>query len=255
MKEKEMGLVVATNRLTEDIYAMEVRCKAAMTALPGQFCNLYMEDGAHLLPRPISICKINRTDSTLTFVYRVVGEGTKSFTKLAPNDSIALMGPLGNGFTDLDYTKPVLVGGGVGIPPMLGLCQALDGKCTVVLGYRNADTFLLEEFEKTGASVVIATDDGSLGTHGTVVDAMKEAGLSYDVIYSCGPKPMLRALKETAAGAKATCYVSMEERMACGVGACLGCVCETKDVDDHSKVHNTRICKDGPVFLAEEVVL
>ena len=114
---------------------------------------------------------------------------------------------------------------------------------------------LLEEFEKTGATVVIATDDGSLGTHGTVVDAIRENDIDLDVIYSCGPKPMLRALKALAEEKDIPCYVSMEERMACGVGACLGCVCETKDVDDHSKVHNKRICKDGPVFEAREVIL
>ena len=255
MKKKELGNVVKTEQLTADIYRMDVACEAAQAALPGQFCNLYMADGAHVLPRPISICQIDKAAGTLTFVYRVVGEGTSWFTTLQVGDTIELMGPLGNGFTDLKYQNPVLVGGGVGVPPMLGLAQALQGKCTVVLGYRDAQTFLKSEFEKAGATVVIATDDGSVGTHGTVIDAMKAEQVTCDVIYSCGPKPMLRALKAYAEEAKIPCYVSMEERMACGVGACLGCVCETTHTDDHSKVHNTRICKDGPVFLAEEVVL
>ena len=255
MKKRETGCVVDYGPLTSDIYCTVVHCEAAQTAVPGQFCNLYMGDGAHLLPRPISICEINKERSELTFVYRVVGDGTKEFSKLLVGDTIDLMGPFGNGFTTIEAEHPVLVGGGVGVPPMLGLCQALEGKCTVVLGYRNKDTFLLEEFERTGAHVVIATDDGSVGTHGTVVDAIRENNVECDVIYSCGPKPMLRALKELSEEKNIPCYVSMEERMACGVGACLGCVCESTEVDHHSKVHNKRVCKDGPVFLAEEVVL
>ncbi|MBQ1721928.1 MAG: dihydroorotate dehydrogenase electron transfer subunit [Lachnospiraceae bacterium] len=255
MKRRETGIVTEYAQLTDDIFRLVVRCEAAMSAAPGQFCNLYMKDSGHLLPRPISICHIDTKASELTFVYRVVGEGTKAFSKLDTGATIDLLGPLGNGFTQVEATHPVLVGGGVGVPPMLGLAQAMEGKCTVVLGYRTAETFLLEEFEKTGATVVIATDDGSLGTHGTVVDAIRENDIDLDVIYSCGPKPMLRALKALAEEKNIPCYVSMEERMACGVGACLGCVCETKDVDDHSKVHNKRICKDGPVFEAREVIL
>lgn len=255
MKRKEIGKIKAVQQLTADIHQMVVECDAAKTAKPGQFCNLYMASEAHVLPRPISICQIDKGSSTLTFVYRVVGQGTKWMTTLQEGDSIELMGPLGNGFTELGYENPMLVGGGVGVPPMLGLAQALDGKCTVVLGYRDAQTFLKAEFEKTGATVVIATDDGSVGTHGTVIDAIQANGVEADVIYSCGPKPMLRALKNYAEEKKIPCYVSMEERMACGVGACLGCVCETTEKDDHSKVNNTRVCKDGPVFRAEEVVL
>ena len=249
MKKKEYGKIVKVEQLTADIYRMDVECEAAKSAVPGQFCNLYMRDESHILPRPISICQIDKDQSVLTFVYRVVGQGTKWMTTLQENDTIELMGPLGNGFTDTSFAKPLLVGGGVGVPPMLGLCQALGGKCTVVLGYRDAQTFLKAEFEKTGATVVIATDDG------TVIDAIGANGVEADVIYSCGPKPMLRALKGYAEEKKIACFVSMEERMACGVGACLGCVCETTGKDHHSKVNNTRVCKDGPVFRAEEVVL
>lgn len=246
---------MCAEQLTEDIYRLVVHCEAAKDAFPGQFCNLYMADGAHLLPRPISICEINRVTSELTFVFRVVGEGTTALSQLAAGDALELMGPLGNGFYIVDNQAPVLVGGGVGVPPMLGLCKALQGNCTVVLGYRDSATFLLDEFLETGAHVVIATDDGSIGTHGTVVDAILENQIACGVIYSCGPKPMLRALKELALERDIPCFVSMEERMACGVGACLGCVCESTEVDDHSKVHNKRVCKDGPVFEAREVVL
>ena len=255
MKKRETGRVVDCGALTSDIFRLVVQCEAAMTAVPGQFCNLYMEDGAHLLPRPISICAIDIEDSELTFVYRVVGEGTKAFTALQVGDTIDLMGPFGNGFVERVGSKPVLVGGGVGVPPMLGLARELRGQCTVVLGYRSAETFLQYDFMSTGADVVIATDDGSVGTHGTVVDAIRENNVDFDAIYACGPKPMLRALKALAEEKQVPCYVSMEERMACGVGACLGCVCQSTKEDDHSKVHNKRVCKDGPVFLAEEVVL
>ena len=164
------------------------------------------------------------------------------------------MGPLGNGFP-LEGEKTVVVGGGIGVPPMLELAKQLSGSVTAVMGYRNDDMFLTEEFTDVAAELIIATDDGSVGVHGTVVDAMKENDLDADVIYACGPKPMLRGVAEYAAERRIKCYVSMEERMACGVGACLGCVCQSTEKDDHSHVNNKRVCKDGPVFLSTEVVL
>jgi dihydroorotate dehydrogenase electron transfer subunit len=125
---------------------------------------------------------------------------------------------------------------------------------TIVMGYRNADTFLLDEFKEQG-NVLVATEDGSVGTKGNVLDAIRENGAKADVIYACGPLPMLRALKTYAAEQGMDCFISMEERMACGIGACLACVCKTKDVDAHSNVKNKRICKEGPVFDAKEVEL
>ena len=124
----------------------------------------------------------------------------------------------------------------------------------MVLGYRDANLFLKKEFEAYG-QVYVATEDGSAGTRGNVLDAIREHGLTADVMYACGPTPMLRALKEYAAQNHIRCYISLEEKMACGIGACLACVCKSKDVDHHTNVHNKRICKDGPVFLAEEVEL
>jgi dihydroorotate dehydrogenase electron transfer subunit len=135
---------------------------------------------------------------------------------------------------------------------MLELAKQLRNSSSVVLGYRDFP-FLKEEFVKTGSSVYVATEDGSMGTKGNVIGAIMENNLGADVIFACGPTPMLRAVKKFAQVRKIKCYISMEERMACGVGACLGCVVETVDVDDHSKVHNARVCKDGPVFDAEEV--
>ena len=163
------------------------------------------------------------------------------------------MGPLGNGFP-LKGKKAFLIGGGIGIPPILELAKQLNCEKQIVLGYRNSDMFLLDEFKKQG-EVYIATEDGSVGTKGNVLDAIRENALDAEVIYACGPTPMLRALKNYAAENNIECWICMEEKMACGIGACLACVCKSKEVDGHTNVHNKRVCKEGPVFLAEEVEL
>ena len=183
----------------------------------------------------------------------MAGEGTKEFSALQTDDEVKVLGPLGNGFP-LEGEHPIVIGGGIGVPPMLELAKSLSAKSTIVLGYRDEQLFLKEQFEDYG-QVEIATDNGSVGVHGTVVDVLEQKQITGDVIYACGPKPMLAAVKRYAMEHDIKCYVSMEERMACGIGACLGCVCQTKQEDAHSHVHNTRVCKDGPVFLAEEVEL
>lgn len=185
-------------------------------------------------------------------VYRVVGKGTEEFSKLAPGDSVDIMGPLGNGFP-IKEKRALLVGGGIGIPPMLELAKQLPGQKAVVAGYRD-ETFLMDDLSQY-APVYAATEDGSAGTRGTVLDAIREKNLEADVIYACGPAPMLRALKAYAQEKEIECWISMEEKMACGIGACLACVCQSAEVDEHSQVNNKRICKDGPVFLAQEVEL
>ena len=145
------------------------------------------------------------------------------------------------------------MGGGIGVPPILELAKQMEcGKKQIVAGYRDAHIFLKEEFEQNG-ELYISTEDGSVGTKGNVLDAIRENGLDADIIFACGPTPMLRAIKEFAKEKKIACYISLEERMACGIGACLGCVCRTKERDPHTNVHNARICKDGPVFLSTEV--
>ena len=140
---------------------------------------------------------------------------------------------------------------------MLQLAKEMKASCEdiqVVIGYRNSDTFLLEEFEEV-AETFVATEDGSLGTKGNVIDAIKSEKLNADIIYTCGPTPMLRALKAYAEENNMECYISMEERMACGIGACLACVCKSREKDAHTNVNNKRICKEGPVFNAKEVEL
>ena len=160
------------------------------------------------------------------------------------------MGPLGNGYTIKDK-KAIVIGGGIGIPPMLELSKQLNCEKAMVLGYRD-ETFLKEEFEALG-DVYVSSDLGTTGIKGTVLDAIKEYGVEGDIIYACGPMPMLRAIKAYAEEKGIEAQISLEERMACGVGACLGCVCKSKEKDEHTHVHNKRICKDGPVFDAREV--
>jgi len=227
--------------------------EVAAEAKPGQFIAVYTNDQSKLLPRPISICEADKENGRLRIVYRIAGAGTLEFSQYNAGDKLDIMGPLGNGFT-LQNKKAFLIGGGIGIPPMLELAKNLDCEKIAVLGYRDAETFLADEIGKF-AEVVIASDDGSVGTKGNVIDAIKANGLTADVIYACGPTPMLMGLKKYAAENGIECWISLEEKMACGIGACLGCVCHTKDIDEHANVRNTRICKDGPVFNAEVVEL
>ena len=260
-KFQENVTVLKQQCIGKDIYDMTIQTKEiAGHAKAGQFVSLYSNDASKLLPRPISLCGIDREAGTLRLVYRVTGEGTgtEEFSRLKAGDTIRVLGPLGNGFTVEPGKKAFLIGGGIGIPPMLELAQTIKaaGTCEFVsvMGYRDAQTFLLDEFKEQG-DCYVATEDGSVGAKGNVLDAIKEYKLNADVIYACGPTPMLRALKAYAAEQGMTCYISMEERMACGIGACLACVCDSKEKDAHSNVKNKRICKEGPVFLAEEVDL
>jgi len=192
-------------------------------------------------------------------VYRVTGPGTGTelFSRMKAGDVIPVIGPLGNGFPleCAEGRRVFLIGGGIGVPPILELAKQLNcGKKQIIVGYRDKETFLRDEFEENG-ELYISTEDGSVGTKGNVLDAIRENGLEADLIYACGPTPMLRALQAYAAENKIECYLSLEERMACGIGACLACVCRTKEKDHHSNVNNKRICKDGPVFLSTEVEL
>lgn len=249
--KKETAKVLSQNRIADGIYSMWIETTAAKNAKPGQFIDVYVNDDSKLLPRPISICEVK--GNRLRIVYRVVGGGTKIMSTYQEGDKIDIIGPLGNGFS-LKDGKAILVGGGIGIPPMVELAKQLSdkiGKENVisVMGYRD-ELFLTEELEKN-STVVIATEDGSTGTKGTVIDAINENNISGDVMYACGPIPMLKALKDWAIDIE--CQISLEERMACGIGACLACVCKTKDKDEHSNVCNKRICKDGPVFEAKEI--
>lgn len=255
-RKKETAVVVSQEQLADGIFSMWLRTEAAADAVPGQFISMYTNDGSKLLPRPISICEIDKENGTLRVVYRVTGEntGTEQFSKMQAGDTLPIIGPLGNGFPleKAEGKTAFLMGGGIGVPPILELAKQLNCEKQIVVGYRDAQTFLKEEFEQNG-TVYISTEDGSVGTRGNVMDAIRENGLHAEIIYACGPTPMLRAIKQYSEENNIVCYVSMEERMACGIGACLACVCQSKEIDSHSNVHNKRICKDGPVFLSTEV--
>ncbi len=269
MKEKHTAKVLSQQKLAEQIYDMWIETELAASAKPGQFIGVYPKDKSTLLPRPISICEV-KGDKALRIVYRTVGQGTTEFSTYKAGDSIEILGTLGNGFPieEAAGKKVFLMGGGIGVPPILELAKTLAGKADapqapgkalcdgddiqIVMGYRDAGTFLKQDFEQYG-KVYIATEDGSVGTRGNVMDAITANAIQADVIFACGPMPMLRAIKRYAQEAGIPAYISLEEHMACGVGACLGCVVKTSKVDHHSHVNNARICTDGPVFEAKEV--
>ncbi len=230
-------------KLTESIYEMVLEGDTSSITASGQFINIKL-DGFYLR-RPISICDYD--DTTITIIYKVVGEGTELMSKMSSGEKLDVLCGLGNGFdTSKSLDKPVLIGGGVGVPPMYNLCKRLisEGKdVTVILGFnKQAEIFYEEEFKKLGAQVLVTTVDGSYGIKGFVTDALKTVEYSY--FFTCGPMPMFKAIESTATTSG---QYSFEERMGCGFGACMGCSCKTK-------YGNKRICKDGPVLEREEII-
>lgn len=254
MKEKQNARVLSQTEIAPGIFDLWVETSLAAEAAPGQFICIYPKNQSTLLPRPISICEVNEEKTALRMVYRIAGQGTREFSGYGEGDSVAILGNLGNGFPyeKAERKKVFLMGGGIGIPPILQLAKKMNAEKQIIAGYRDSQLFLKEDLEKWG-QVFIATEDGSMGTKGNVLDAIAANALEADMIFACGPMPMLRAIKQYAEKAGIPAYISLEEHMACGVGACLGCVVKTKEIDHHSHVHNARICTDGPVFEAREV--
>ncbi len=230
--------------LTDNVYKMVLSGDTSAICASGQFVNIKL-DGLYLR-RPISICDYD--DGELTIIYKVVGEGTELMSELAVGDKLNILVGLGNGY-DLSASgeAPVLVGGGVGVPPLYKLCKMLkeQGKTVkVILGFNTAsEVFYKDEFAAIADEVVVATVDGSCGVKGFVTDALAAVG-EYTYVYTCGPYPMLKAL---SAATECSGQYSLEERMGCGFGACMGCSCKTM-------LGNKRICKDGPVFVKEEII-
>ncbi|MFI3237741.1 MAG: dihydroorotate dehydrogenase electron transfer subunit [Lachnospiraceae bacterium] len=254
--KKVMSKVISQVEIAEGVFDLWLETDMAQMAKAGQFICVYTKDKSMILPRPISICEVNADRTALRIVYRIAGAGTTEFSTYQAGEEVAILGTLGNGFPVEAGTGKVVVlmGGGIGIPPMLQTAKDLEAEVHSYIGYRDNQLFLADEFANY-STVHIATEDGSEGTKGNVIDALKESGVKPDVIMACGPMPMLRAIKQYAETEGIVAYISLEEHMACGVGACLGCVCKTKEIDHHSHVHNARICTDGPVFLASDVLI
>lgn len=261
MKKVFDGKVISNMLLAEDIYSMEIELPHMGAPRPGQFVNIYLDDKSLLLPRPISICDFS--EGVLRLVYKSVGKGTELMSKYASGDGIKVSSPLGNGYMlntsdgglyeEYKGRDMVMVGGGIGIPPMLLLgkkLKALGANVSAVLGFPS-ETFLIEDFEEVFNEVHVATDDGSTGFKGNVVQLVMEHGIKGDEFFCCGPKPMLRGLNDYCTGIGSPCQVSLEERMGCGYGACVGCVCKIKSGEE---TELKKVCKHGPVFFGSEVI-
>ena len=252
---QEICPVLKKKRLTAAAYDVTVAApQMAALAKTGQFAQIRCEGFS--LRRPISICDMDPQKGTLRFVFEVRGEGTAWMATVEEGETLDILGPLGRGFEITDGAKrAVFVGGGIGTPPLLSGARVYGKNATVILGFRTADAVILaDDFEKAGARVMLSTDDGTAGHPGMVTDLLLErlGQGPCDVIYACGPKPMLKAVAGLALERGIPCKVSLEERMACGVGACLGCACKTKTPKGGERY--AQVCKNGPVFDAKEVV-
>ena len=238
-----MMKITDNKKIAEKTYFMSLEGDTSAITKPGQFINIKLD--GFFLRRPISVCDCE--NGKLSIIYKVVGNGTKEMSELPVGAELDILSGLGNGYdTSKSGDCPVLIGGGVGVPPMYLLCKKLvsEGKkATVILGFNSEkEVFGVDEFKATGAEVYVTTADGRVGTKGFVTDVLKN--LDYTYFYTCGPMPMFKAIESIA---KTSGQYSFEERMGCGFGACMGCTCKTK-------YGNKRICKDGPVLEREEIV-
>lgn len=245
MYKKGTYRIVENRPLTPNVYRMTIEGDTQWITRPGQFVNIEIE-GLYLR-RPISVCDYSQSDITL--IYKVVGRGTEAMSRMQAGQTLDVLTGLGNGFNaDIECHRPLLVGGGVGVPPLYRLAKDLitrGRKVSVVLGFNTAaEVFYADEFRALGADVYVSTADGSLGVKGFVTDAIRNKGIDFDYFYACGPLPMLRALCQACATPG---ELSFEERMGCGFGACMGCSCKTL-------TGNKRICKEGPVMKREEII-
>lgn len=241
MYKQNSYIILSNEQLTKDVYKMTLVGDTQYITASGQFINIKLE--GKFLRRPISVCDYN--DETITIIYKVVGSGTDQMSQMMPGTVLDVLTGLGNGYDISESRKPLVVGGGVGVPPMYNLTKRLiaDGQeVTVILGFNTKnEIFYEQEFRALGANVIVTTVDGSYGVKGFVTDAFPD---DYDYFYTCGPMPMFKAIE---AKAKTQGQYSFEERMGCGFGACMGCSCKTK-------YGNKRICKDGPVLKREEII-
>lgn len=248
---QSVGQVLENKELCRDIYEIVIHCPGiAKAAKPGQFLHVRVSDSLDpLLRRPISISRIDEHAGTVSLVYQIIGRGTTKISELTEGNQIDVMGPLGNGFELFPGKKCAVIGGGMGVAPLLELAARIPG-CDAYMGFR-CSTFKIDEYRQLCSGVYVATEDGSSGSKGYVTDLVKDIS-KYDIVYTCGPKAMLKKVKELCENNSVKCYVSIEERMGCGIGACLVCACKVKDGDSW---HYKKACTDGPVFEAGEVEL
>ncbi len=244
--------IISNRQLVDQIFEMILVCPGIVSKTqPGQFVNLYCHHLGRLLPRPLSVCEIDRENGRLHLVYAILGNGTKEFSSYKAGETIEVMGPLGNGWNlDTSSDDHLIIGGGVGTPPMVELCKQLKGKKTIVVGFRD-NPYLTDRLERYG-DVHITTDNGSVGFKGHVVELMEQKGLKGN-IYACGPTPMLRGIQAYAKKYNLQAHLSLEERMGCGFGSCVGCVAKIV-ADTETGWTYKKVCKDGPVFDAREVL-
>ncbi len=253
---KVQGLfpVVKKQTLAKEIYDFTILCpEIAQRAYAGQFVHIRCD--GFTLRRPISICGIDKEKGTIRIVFEIRGAGTREIAKINEGELIDVLGPLGHGFEVLESDKKaIVVGGGIGVPPMLETAKAYGENATAIIGFRSANAVILEDdFKANKNDVRLATDDGTKGTKGFVTQLLKERleeGKA-DIIYACGPMPMLKGVVALANEYGVRCQVSLEERMGCGVGACLVCACKT---NKDGKEGYSHVCKDGPVFESGQVV-
>lgn len=250
MKYSLQSGIIDKKQLTDDIYMLHILCpEIASLIIPGQF--LHIRCGDKTLRRPISVCDCD--ENSVKIVFKVKGSGTRYLSERKAGDILDIIGPLGNGFELSEYKKVLLVGGGIGIPPLLYLARRKPGT-SALLGFRNSDEIILQdEFSSVCKNVTVMTDDGSKGQKGFVTEnlynTIKDNGI--DCVCAVGPTVMMSAVAKIADDAGVCCFVSLEERMGCGVGACLTCACKIKRNGTDEYLH---VCKDGPVFNASEVV-
>ena len=259
MIKKEICEVISQMEIAEDIFELTLKGELVREMNePGQFVHIKVSDGIDpLLRRPISIAKIEKDKNQFTCIYRTDGRGTTMLSQKNPGDTVDVMGPLGHGFPvneALEGETALLVGGGIGVPPLYELSKQLVKRginVVHVLGFQSKTAVFYEDLFASLGETYIATADGTYGQQGFVTNIIENEKITFDILYSCGPTPMLSALEKAYSDKKV--YLSLEERMACGIGACFACVCHT--ADDSSGQTYKKVCSDGPVFKAGEVKL
>ncbi len=251
---KAFAKVLRNENIAPGIYDLLVKTPQAADAQAGQFVEIYCP--GKTLRRPISICEIDKVAGTLRMVYMVKGEGTLWLSQVKVGDTLDLLGPLGHGF-DLSQSKDaIVIGGGIGVPPMLETAKLQGKQCDAILGFRTASAaILLDDFEQVCNEVMLCTDDGTLGLKGFVTDILEKRLASrqpFDLVCACGPMVMLKNVAKLCEKYNVSCQVSLEERMGCGIGACVGCAVRIQD--EAGTVRSAQVCRYGPVMDAKEVV-